>query len=38
MLGTGDIMELNVIGFVAAVVASIVLLAVVSGASSRSSA
>lgn len=35
-LGTGDIMELNVIGFVVAVIAAFLLIGVAEGVSSRS--
>lgn len=35
VLGTGDIMELNVIGFIASVIAAVVLIGVAEGAASR---
>lgn len=36
LLGTGDIFELNVVGFVAAVIAAVLLIGVAEGASGRS--
>lgn len=36
LLGTGGIFELNVIGFIAAVIAAVLLIGVAEGASSRS--
>ena len=35
LLGTGDVMELNVLGFIAAVVASVLLLGLVQGSRTR---
>lgn len=35
LLGTGDIFELNVLGFVIAVIAAVLLIGVVEGAASR---
>lgn len=36
LLGTGDIFELNVIGFIVAVIAAVLLIGIAEGASSRS--
>ena len=36
LLGTGDIFELNLLGFVVAVIAAIILLGIVEGAGARS--
>lgn len=38
LLGTGDIMELNIIGFIIAVIAAVLLIGVVEGMSSKSRA
>lgn len=36
LLGTGDIFELNVLGFIVAVVSAVILISVVAGATGRS--
>lgn len=38
LIGTGDIFELNVVGFIVAVIAAVVLLGIAEGAASRKNA